>query len=126
VSSQLPGNDLTGRFPLIVKGVAELRSHSCIIDGEAVACGPDGIASFELIRSWERIEASSCMPSSYRAATPLPKGSLCGGRPADWGDFPLRRDRGFAPNFSNTGNPHGAPWSGGVYSSGASAKREGL
>jgi ATP-dependent DNA ligase len=29
-----PGNDLTGRFPLIVEALAELRSHSCIIDGE--------------------------------------------------------------------------------------------
>jgi ATP-dependent DNA ligase len=74
VSSQLPGNDLTGRFPLIVKGVAELRSHSCIIDGEAVACGPDGIASFELIRSWETdrsvflyaVELSRCHTSSQR------------------------------------------------------------
>ena|ERR1700730_385732 len=25
---------------------------SCIIDGEAVACGDDGIAVFELIRRW--------------------------------------------------------------------------
>ena len=69
-----PGNDLTGRFPLIVKGVAELRSHSCIIDGEAVACGPDGIASFELIRSWVTdrsvflyaVELSRCHTSSQR------------------------------------------------------------
>jgi bifunctional non-homologous end joining protein LigD len=48
-----PGNDLTDRFPLIVQAVAKLRSHSCIIDGEAVACGPDGIACFELIRRWD-------------------------------------------------------------------------
>jgi bifunctional non-homologous end joining protein LigD len=45
-----PGNDLTGRFPLIVEALAGLRSHSCIIDGEAVACGEDGIASFDRIR----------------------------------------------------------------------------
>ena len=31
------GNDLTGRFPLIVEALARLRSRSCIIDGEAVA-----------------------------------------------------------------------------------------
>jgi ATP-dependent DNA ligase len=31
-----PGNDLTYRFPLIVEGLARLRSRSCIIDGEAV------------------------------------------------------------------------------------------
>jgi bifunctional non-homologous end joining protein LigD len=45
-----PGNDLTYRFPLIVEAVAELRSQSCIIDGEAVSCGDDGIASFNRIR----------------------------------------------------------------------------
>jgi bifunctional non-homologous end joining protein LigD len=47
-----PGNDLTKRFPLIVETIARLRPHSCTIDGEAVACGADGIASFELIRRW--------------------------------------------------------------------------
>jgi bifunctional non-homologous end joining protein LigD len=45
-----PGNDLTHRFPLIVEALARLRSRSCIIDGEAVACGDDGISSFERIR----------------------------------------------------------------------------
>jgi ATP-dependent DNA ligase len=45
-----PGNDLTHRFPLIVEALARLRSRSCIIDGEAVACGDDGIASFDRIR----------------------------------------------------------------------------
>ena len=45
-----PGNDLTYRFPLIVEAVANLRLQSCIIDGEAVACGDDGIALFDRIR----------------------------------------------------------------------------
>ena len=45
-----PGNDLTDRFPLIVEALARLRSRSCIIDGEAVACdettaSPASIAS---------------------------------------------------------------------------------
>jgi ATP-dependent DNA ligase len=44
------GNDLTKRFPLIVEGLAQLRLWSCIIDGEAVAFGEDGIASFDCIR----------------------------------------------------------------------------
>ena len=51
-----PGNDLTKRFPLIADAVARLRPRSCIIDGEAVACGPDGIACFELIRRWDTDE----------------------------------------------------------------------
>ena len=37
---------LTDRFSLIV----EACSQSCIIDGEAVACGDDGISSFDRIR----------------------------------------------------------------------------
>src|SRR5215467_4561582 len=45
-----PGNDLTHRFPLIVETLAQLRSRSCIIDGEAVACDDNGVALFDLIR----------------------------------------------------------------------------
>jgi bifunctional non-homologous end joining protein LigD len=45
-----PGNDLTYRFPLIVEALARLRSRSCIIDGEAVSCGADGIACFDRVR----------------------------------------------------------------------------
>ena len=42
-----PGNDFTRRFPLIVETLARLRSRSCIIDGEAVACDDNGVASFD-------------------------------------------------------------------------------
>jgi bifunctional non-homologous end joining protein LigD len=60
-----PGNDLTYRFPLIVESLARLRSRSCIIDGEAVCCGDDGVPSFDRIRyrrismknDWQRIFA---------------------------------------------------------------------
>jgi hypothetical protein len=37
---------------LIVDALARLRSRSCIIDGEAVACDDNGIASFDLIRHY--------------------------------------------------------------------------
>jgi bifunctional non-homologous end joining protein LigD len=43
-----PGNDLTYQFPLIVEAIANLRSRSCIIDGETVACDGDAIASHPL------------------------------------------------------------------------------
>jgi bifunctional non-homologous end joining protein LigD len=46
-----PGNDLTRRFPLIVETLARACApRSCIIDGEAVACDGNGVASFDLIR----------------------------------------------------------------------------
>jgi bifunctional non-homologous end joining protein LigD len=45
-----PGNDLSDRFPLIVEALARLRSRSCILDGEAVACDDSGIAQFNRIR----------------------------------------------------------------------------
>ena len=45
-----PGNDLTKRFPLIAETLAQLRCKSCVIDGEAVACGADGRSNFDLIR----------------------------------------------------------------------------
>jgi bifunctional non-homologous end joining protein LigD len=31
------------------EGLARLRSRSCIIDGEAIACGDDGVRSFDRI-----------------------------------------------------------------------------
>jgi bifunctional non-homologous end joining protein LigD len=46
-----PGNDLTHRFPLIVDALARLRPRSCIIEGEAIACGENSAASFDLLRN---------------------------------------------------------------------------
>jgi bifunctional non-homologous end joining protein LigD len=45
-----PGNDLTDRFRLIVETLANLRTRSCTIDGEAVACDDNGLAVFDRIR----------------------------------------------------------------------------
>ena len=60
-----PGNDLTRRFPLIVDALSRLRSRSCIIDGEAVACDDSGVALFDLVRHHRANER----------IFPLPRGS---------------------------------------------------
>jgi ATP-dependent DNA ligase len=52
-----PGNDFTGRFPLIVEALAWLRARSGIIDGAAVACGDGGVPSFDRMR-YRRHDAS--------------------------------------------------------------------
>jgi bifunctional non-homologous end joining protein LigD len=57
-----PGNDLTRRFPLIVETLARLRSRSCIIDGEAVACDDNGVTSFKVIAA--TMKAYFSMPST--------------------------------------------------------------
>jgi ATP-dependent DNA ligase len=38
------------RFPLIVEAVNHLKIRSCLIDGEAVCCDGDGLASFTPLR----------------------------------------------------------------------------
>src|SRR5215467_13826275 len=45
-----PGNDFTRRFPPIARALTHLRCRSCIIDGEAVICDDNGVASFDRIR----------------------------------------------------------------------------
>jgi bifunctional non-homologous end joining protein LigD len=44
------GHDFAHRFALIVDAVAALRARSCILDGEAVASGDDGVPNFDRIR----------------------------------------------------------------------------
>jgi ATP-dependent DNA ligase len=58
-----PGNDLTYRFPLIVEILARLRSRSCIIDGEPVACDDNGVTLFNRVRYRRHDKASSFTPS---------------------------------------------------------------
>src|SRR5262245_27425784 len=44
------GHDWTGRFPLIARAALALRATTCLIDGEAVACGDDGLPVFDQLR----------------------------------------------------------------------------
>jgi bifunctional non-homologous end joining protein LigD len=43
------GYDWSGRYPAIVVTAMQLRATSFILDGEAVVCGPDGIAIFDTL-----------------------------------------------------------------------------
>src|SRR5262249_4720837 len=45
------GFDWTHRFPWISATLMALGVRSCAIDGEAVWCGPDGIAVFDRLRA---------------------------------------------------------------------------
>jgi hypothetical protein len=98
-----PSNDLTYRFPLIVEALARLRSRSCIIDGEAVACGHDGIPSFDRIR-YRRLTPLGLMSAiassghntenAYRRLVPEPAVSRCskeGHRRRQDANIPSRR-----------------------------------
>src|SRR5215831_11979575 len=44
------GHDWTGRFPLIASAALSLKTASCLIDGEAVACDGDGLPVFDRLR----------------------------------------------------------------------------
>jgi hypothetical protein len=95
-------------FPLVVEAVARLRSLSCIIDGEAVACDDGGIASFDRIRHPHYddrevtvIAAMASMPSARaaKAATEtIPIVFAFGGDPVQSGR-PSRDPNTFAPRL---------------------------
>jgi bifunctional non-homologous end joining protein LigD len=43
------GYDWSARYPAIVRTAMQLRATSLTIDGEAVVCGPDGVAIFDAL-----------------------------------------------------------------------------
>jgi bifunctional non-homologous end joining protein LigD len=43
------GNDWSERYPAIAGAAAQLRARSFTLDGEAVVCGPDGVAVFDAL-----------------------------------------------------------------------------
>src|SRR5215218_9781566 len=55
------GNDWTERFPLVVEAIGALKVNSCIIDGEITVCRPDGVTSFELLRSGRKIKPEAVL-----------------------------------------------------------------
>ena len=45
------GNDYTDRVPLIAEALAKLLVKSVTLDGEGVACRPDGVSDFDRLRA---------------------------------------------------------------------------
>jgi bifunctional non-homologous end joining protein LigD len=43
------GYDWSGRYPAIAVIAAKLRARSFTLDGQAVVCGPDGVAVFDAL-----------------------------------------------------------------------------
>jgi len=46
------GSNFADRFPRIIEAVKSLPVRSCYIDGEAIVVDANGLATFDLLRSW--------------------------------------------------------------------------
>jgi bifunctional non-homologous end joining protein LigD len=66
------GYDWTDRYPAIAETAARLSASSFTIDGEAVVCGPDGVAVFNALH--RRHKAHDAVPRwSSSAAARMPE-----------------------------------------------------
>jgi len=56
------GHDWSDRYPAVAQALRELFVTSCMLDGEVVIVDPDGIPSFDLLRtgSWVKPDAILC------------------------------------------------------------------
>jgi hypothetical protein len=71
------GFDWTGRYPAIASTATELRAESFTLDGEAVVCGPDGIAIFDALHSRD---PRTAIPGRFaRGRDPRRRGAPGGG-----------------------------------------------
>jgi bifunctional non-homologous end joining protein LigD len=52
---------LTRRYPTIAAGVAALACRSCLIDGEVVICGEDGVPVFDRLRYGRRPQVEAML-----------------------------------------------------------------
>jgi bifunctional non-homologous end joining protein LigD len=55
------GLDWTNRYPSIATAVAALSCRSCLIDGEVVICGKDGIPVFDRLRYGRQPQAEAVL-----------------------------------------------------------------
>jgi bifunctional non-homologous end joining protein LigD len=63
------GIDWSARYPGIASVVGALNCRSCLLDGEVVICGEDGIPVFDRLRHWHcskrrRAASSFALPST--------------------------------------------------------------
>ena len=85
--------EVHGYFPLIVETLARLRSRSCIIDGEAVACDDNGMASFDLIRHHrhnDRVFRLRFRPDRVERRRPAAARRHASASPRGWGSTEIR------------------------------------
>jgi len=55
------GNEWTERYPQVVDAIGALKVKSCVIDGEITVCRPNGVTSFELLRSGRKIKPEAVL-----------------------------------------------------------------
>jgi len=55
------GIDWTARYPAIAAAVAALACRSCLIDGEVVICGEDGIPVFDRLRNGRQPQSEAVL-----------------------------------------------------------------
>jgi ATP-dependent DNA ligase len=64
------GYDWSKRYPAIARTAAALRCTSFTLDGEAVVCGPDGVAIFDALHRRGTVTgamlSSTCLNSTVR------------------------------------------------------------
>jgi bifunctional non-homologous end joining protein LigD len=65
------GHDWTDRYPAIAAAAAKLRTKSFTLDGEAVVCGPDGVAVFDALHRRHKASDAILYGADLR---PLPLG----------------------------------------------------
>jgi len=53
------GLDWTGRYPSIAAAVTTLSCRSCLIDGEVVICGDDGVPVFDRLGYGRHLASAS-------------------------------------------------------------------
>jgi ATP-dependent DNA ligase len=55
------GHDWSSRYPSIAAAVKELRCRSCLLDGEVVICGEDGIPVFNRLRYGRQVKGEALL-----------------------------------------------------------------